>query len=72
MIAWLIAPHLFQGMDVRVGMATTGATAGYCWADFYNKLQQPANAEVMRNIDENGFLALLQRVISVYGNAGEA
>lgn len=69
-IAWLLEPGLFQGCEVTVGMATSGETAGYCWADFYHKLQQPANATVMRQIDEAGFHALLQRVLAVYGSSG--
>lgn len=70
-IAWLLEPGLFQGCEVTVGMATSGETAGYCWADFYHKLQQPTNATVMRQIDEQGFIALLQRVLAVYGTAGD-
>lgn len=69
-IAWLLEPGLFQGCEVTVGMATSGETAGYCWADFYHKLQLPANATVMRQIDEQGFHALLQRVLAVYGSSG--
>ncbi|WP_416414266.1 nucleoside hydrolase [Pantoea sp. App145] len=70
-IAWLLEPELFQGCEVTVGIATTGETAGYCWADFYHKLKQQANATVMRHIDEQGFHSLLQRVLAVYGSKGE-
>jgi len=66
-IAWLLQPELFQGNHVTVGIVTTGETAGYCWADFYHKLKQPANAMVMRKIDEHGFHELLLKVLSFYG-----
>ncbi|MCU5775672.1 nucleoside hydrolase [Erwiniaceae bacterium BAC15a-03b] len=71
-IAWLLQPDLFSGQPVTVGIASSGATAGYCWADFYHKLDLPANATVMRSIDEAGFLALLQRTLAYYGHAASS
>ncbi|RLM19650.1 nucleoside hydrolase [Brenneria alni] len=66
-VAWLLNPALFTGVLANVGVEVAGRTAGYVFADFYNKLDQPANALVMRNIDEQGFLSLLADYLSRYG-----
>lgn len=66
-IAYLLAPQLFSGVEVTVGIETQGETQGYCWADFYHKLGLAANATVMRQIDEPAFHALLLRVLASYG-----
>lgn len=72
-IAWLLQPGLFKGLPARVGVAVSGQTAGYTYADFWHKLQAPANATVMQSVDEYGFFSLLRRVFSLYGNrSGES
>lgn len=68
-IAYLLAPQLFKGSEVTVGITTQGETSGYCWADFFNKLGQPANATVIREVDEAGFISLLQRGLAAYGRS---
>ncbi|MCL2893698.1 nucleoside hydrolase [Brenneria tiliae] len=67
-VAWLLKPQLFSGVSTTVGVEVSGRTAGYVFADFYHKLGQPANALVMRDIDEQGFLSLLADYLSRYGS----
>ncbi|PWC19555.1 nucleoside hydrolase [Brenneria corticis] len=67
-VAWLLNPELFSGVSATVGVEVSGRTAGYVFADFYHKLGQPANALVMRDIDEQGFLSLLADYLSRYGS----
>ncbi|MCI4185638.1 nucleoside hydrolase [Dickeya dianthicola] len=69
-VAWLLQPSLFAGREARVGVTVAGETAGHTWADFYGKLSQAPNAQVMQSVDEPGFLSLLVRVLSRYGQAG--
>ncbi|MBO9932853.1 hypothetical protein J7393_21865 [Xanthomonas phaseoli pv. dieffenbachiae] len=45
---------------------------GYVFADFYNKLGEPANALVMREIDEQGFLGLIADRLRRYGSEADA
>ncbi|AUH01463.1 nucleoside hydrolase [Prodigiosinella confusarubida] len=66
-IAWLLQPTLFAGRSATIGVAVTGETAGYTWADFYGKLPTAPNATVMQSVDEAKFMALLTRVLSHYG-----
>ncbi|WP_409159942.1 nucleoside hydrolase [Pectobacterium sp. B2J-2] len=74
-IAWLLKPALFTSKRAHVGVEVAGKTAGYAFADFYDKLGEPENALVMREIDEQGFLGLLAERLSHYaseeGNASE-
>ncbi|WP_342358817.1 nucleoside hydrolase [Terrarubrum flagellatum] len=58
-IAWLLRPDLFKGRPAAVGVATQGVTSGHTYADFYGKGDRPINAEVMQNIDAEGFFDLL-------------
>ncbi|MBU9844560.1 nucleoside hydrolase [Rahnella ecdela] len=67
-VAWLLQPGLFEGQPARVGVEISGKTAGYTYADFWNKLATPPNATVMQKVDEYGFFSLLRRVFSRYGN----
>ena len=67
-VAWLLQPGLFEGQPARVGVAVSGTTAGYTYADFWNKLSTPPNATVMQKVDEYGFFSLLRRVFSRYGS----
>ncbi|KHN54454.1 nucleoside hydrolase [Pectobacterium fontis] len=69
-IAWLLKPELFQSEYAHVGVELTGKTAGYVFADFFHKLDEPENAQVMREIDESGFLALLAERLCYYGTGG--
>ncbi|MDC9821730.1 nucleoside hydrolase [Pectobacterium polonicum] len=67
-ISWLLKPELFQSASARVGVEVTGKTAGYVFADFYHKLDEPDNALVMREIDEQGFLGLIADRLRRYGS----
>lgn len=66
-ISWLLEPSLFGGVPAYVAANVSGDMAGYVMADFYRKLGKPANAQVIRTIDEAGFLALLAGRLSRYG-----
>lgn len=58
-IAWLIRPELFTSREAFVGVQVTGLTMGYTYADFYKKMDRTANATVVTDIDETGFIELL-------------
>ncbi|QCR10222.1 nucleoside hydrolase [Brenneria rubrifaciens] len=68
-VAWLLKPELFTGTSAYVGVEVSGRTPGYVFADFYHKLGKPANALIVRSIDEQGFLSLLADLLSRYGSA---
>ncbi|WP_113627132.1 nucleoside hydrolase [Pectobacterium peruviense] len=65
-IAWLLKPELFKSKYARIGVEVSGKTAGYVFADFYNKLGESANALIMREIDEQGFLGLIADRLRYY------
>lgn len=69
-IAWLIRPELFTSREAFVGVQVTGLTMGYTYADFYKKMDRPANTTVVTDVDEAGFIALLIERIARHG--GEA
>ena len=69
-IAWLIRPELFNSCEAFVGVQVTGLTMGYTYADFYRKMDRAANATVVTDIDETGFIELLIERIARHG--GEA
>lgn len=71
-IAWLIRPDLFKSRKAFVGVAATGQTMGYTYADFYNKMDRAANANVVTDVDEAGFIALLIERIARYGAQSES
>ncbi|MEB2847326.1 nucleoside hydrolase [Rhizobiales bacterium RZME27] len=66
-IAWLICPELFTSREAFVGVQVTGLTMGYTYADFYKKMDRPANATVVTDVDETGFIALLIERIARHG-----
>lgn len=58
--AWLIAPDLFTGRHINVEIETTGTlTTGMTVADWWGVTDRAPNATFMRNIDADGFFALL-------------
>ena len=69
-IAWLIRPELFTSREAFVGVQVTGLTMGYTYADFYKKMDRSANATVVTDVDEAGFIKLLIERIARHG--GEA
>ena len=69
-IAWLIRPELFTSREAFVGVQVTGLTMGYTYADFYKKMDRPANATVVTDVDETGFIELLiERIVRHGGEA---
>lgn len=69
-IAWLIRPDLFKSQEAFIGVQVSGLTMGYTYADFYKKMDRPANATVVSDVDETGFIELLIERIARHG--GEA
>jgi len=68
-IAWLLQPELFKSRRAAVGVQVTGLTMGHTYADFYRKMDRSPQADVVTDVDENGFIELLIERISYYGSA---
>lgn len=59
-IAWLVAPELFEGSEVNVEIETGSAlTLGMTVVDWRGRNGRPANARVLHKIDADAFYALL-------------
>jgi purine nucleosidase len=59
-IAYLIQPKLFGGREVNVSIETASElTMGMTVIDWWGVTKRPKNATVMRDIDADGFFALL-------------
>jgi purine nucleosidase len=59
-IAYLIKPDLFSGRDCNVAVETASElTMGMTVIDWWGVTKRPKNATVMRDIDHDGFFALL-------------
>ncbi len=59
-IAYLIQPELFRGRHVNVSIETgSELTMGMTVVDWWGVTDRPRNAHVMRDIDADGFFALL-------------
>ena len=59
-IAWLIEPELFRGREVNVEIETTSPlTLGMTVADWWRVTDRKPNATFMREVDRDGFFALL-------------
>ena len=59
-IAYLIAPQLFEGRHINVEIETEAKlTLGMTVADWWRVTDRPANAMFMKDIDAEGFYALL-------------
>lgn len=59
-IAWLLRPDLFQGRFINVEIETTSAlTLGETVADWWRVTDRAPNTTFIRNIDAEGFYALL-------------
>jgi purine nucleosidase len=59
-IAWLLKPDLFTGRDINVEIETEGRlTLGMTVADYWRVTDRPANVTFLRDIDSEGFFALL-------------
>ena len=59
-IAWLLRPDLFSGRHCNVSVETmSDLTMGATVVDWWGVTDRPKNAHVMRDIDADGFFALL-------------
>ncbi|HVT53614.1 MAG TPA: nucleoside hydrolase [Dongiaceae bacterium] len=59
-IAYLLRPSLFQGREINVSIETESElTMGMTVADYWRVTQRPRNVRYMRDIDADGFFALL-------------
>ena len=59
-IAWLLKPELFTGRDCNVRIEThSELTRGMSVIDWWGVTGLPANAQVLRHADADGFFALL-------------
>lgn len=66
-VAWLLRPELFvtRPMHVQIDL-TDGPSAGRTVADVWNVTGHAANADVMTQVDADGFFALLVERIGSY------
>jgi purine nucleosidase len=59
-IAYLIAPELFQGRDANVAVETQSPlTVGMTVVDWRGRSGRPANARVLETVDKEGFFRLV-------------
>jgi purine nucleosidase len=59
-IAYLLKPTLFQGREINVSIETESAlTIGMTVADYWRVTQRPVNVRYIRDLDAEGFFALL-------------
>ncbi|WBU59100.1 nucleoside hydrolase [Paracoccus albus] len=64
-IAWLIRPELFTGRHINVEIETSGTyTTGMTVADWWGVTGRQPNALFVRDIDRDGFFALLTERIA--------
>jgi purine nucleosidase len=64
-IAWLLKPELFAGRDVNVAIeCESELTMGMTVIDWWRVTPRPANALVIRDVDADGFFALLAERIA--------
>jgi purine nucleosidase len=65
-IAYLIKPGLFKGRSCNVTVETTSElTMGMTVVDWWNVTARPANAQIMHEIDADGFFELLTTKIAL-------
>ena len=59
-VAWLLKPELFSGRHVNVSIETgSELTMGMTVVDWWGVTKRPKNAQVMRDIDADGYFSLL-------------
>ena len=59
-IAWLLAPELYGGRQINVEVETQSQlTAGMTVADWWGVTDRPANVMYLKDVDADGFFALL-------------
>lgn len=65
-VAWLLAPHLYQGREVNLRVETEGRlTAGASVVDWWHITDLPRNALFLREVDVEAVYALLFERLSV-------
>ena len=63
-IAWLIDPTMFTSKPCYVAVETTGTlTTGTTVVDFFDVLKQPANADVVYDIDRERYMSLIYEAV---------
>ncbi|WP_295816638.1 nucleoside hydrolase [uncultured Deinococcus sp.] len=66
-VAWLLRPELFRTRPMSVQIDTSGGPShGRTVADVWNVTGQPVNADVMTDVDADGFFAFLTERIAAY------
>ncbi|MFI8415361.1 pyrimidine-specific ribonucleoside hydrolase RihA [Serratia sp. NPDC078593] len=66
-IAWLLAPQLFESHQRWVGVETKGNyTLGQTVVDEFQQTGRPANVEVLTGIERQGFVDLLATCVARY------
>ena len=64
-IAWIVAPELFQGSEAHVAIETRSAlTMGMTVVDWRRRSRRPVNARVLERVDADGFFRLLAERIA--------
>jgi purine nucleosidase len=64
-VAYLLKPALFQGREINVSVETTSElTMGMTVADYWRVTQRPHNVRYIREVDADGFFALLEERIA--------
>ncbi|MEM7490197.1 MAG: nucleoside hydrolase [Pseudomonadota bacterium] len=64
-IAWLLAPDLFQGREINVEIEVgSDLTRGMTVADWWRVTDRPANALFLGDVDADGFFSLLTERLS--------
>ncbi|HVY98574.1 MAG TPA: nucleoside hydrolase [Dongiaceae bacterium] len=59
-VAYLLKPDLFMGREINVSVETTSElTMGMTVADYWRVTKRPRNVRYMRDVDADGFFALL-------------
>ena len=66
-VAWLLKPELFKGREVNVAIeCESELTMGATVIDWWKVTGRPANANVMRSVDADGFFDLLVERIAPF------
>lgn len=66
--AWMLRPDLFKSRPARVFVETESALClGQTVADWYGKSEEPANVDVVTEVDAQGIIELYLSLLSRYG-----
>jgi len=68
-IAWLLAPHLFEGKACNLAVETRSElTMGHTAVDFWRVTDRPHNVNWIYKVDADGFYALLIERLARFGD----